>query len=162
MHIALIIHSQTGNTLSVAEKMKENLVALGHQVTLEKVEASNDEEVDATKVVLTSVPKIKYADAYIFGAPVRGFMLSAVMRSYLEQSDSLLDKPTICFLTQYFPFKWMGGNNAMKQFKEILSRKAGHIIASHNINWSAKKKRPKQIEEAVRSVELLLNKLTLS
>lgn len=151
MHIALIIHSKTGNTLSVVEKMKEKLVSLGHTVTLDRLEASNDEEVDATKIVWVKRPKLQPADAYIFGAPVRGFMLSAVMQAYLAHMDELSSKPVICFVTQYFPFKWMGGNNAMKQFKSLLINKKANIVDSHDINWSTKKKRLKQIDAAINS-----------
>lgn len=37
MKIGIILHSQTGNTLSVANKLKEKLISLGHTVNLEQV-----------------------------------------------------------------------------------------------------------------------------
>ena len=37
MNIGMIIHSQTGNTHSVAMKLKEKLSAAGHAVDLERL-----------------------------------------------------------------------------------------------------------------------------
>ena len=156
MHIAIIVYSKTGNTLSVAEKMKEKLLGLGHQVTLERLEAINEAENDVSRIVLCQDIKDYRADAYIFGAPVQGFMLAAVMRAFLKNYDFLADKPVLYYVTQFFPFAWMGGKNAIKQFSHELTGKTAKLVACHDINWSTKKKRTKQIEEAIHSIDLLI------
>ncbi|MGD9964032.1 MAG: flavodoxin family protein [Candidatus Izemoplasmatales bacterium] len=153
MQIAIIIHSETGHTLAVATKMQTKLIAAGHQVSLARIQARNDREVDEQKIEFINCPKLPIADAYIFGAPVRGFMLSPLMKAYLNQIDDLSKKPVICFLTQHFPFKWMGGNQAMKQFKALLLNKNAHIKNHHIFNWSAKKKREKQINVAIHQLD---------
>ena len=42
MKIGILVHSKTGNTYSVAEKLEERLLKEGHLVTFEKVIAEND------------------------------------------------------------------------------------------------------------------------
>ncbi|MDY0345196.1 MAG: flavodoxin [Bacilli bacterium] len=140
LKIAIIIHSKTGNTLSVAEKIKDKLVNLGHQVALERVTASNNDEPEVAKIELSNKPGVEGYDAYVFGAPVNGFMLSGVMRAYLAQISELGNKPVYCFLTQYFPFRWMGGNNALRQFKIALNKKSALVKGTGIVNWSNKKR----------------------
>lgn len=156
MHIAIIVYSKTGNTLYVAEKMKEKLLKSGHQVTLERLEAINEDENDVSKIVLCQDIKDYHADAYIFGAPVHGFMLSSVMQAFLKDFAFLTDKPVLYYVTQFFPFAWMGGKSAIKQFSNELTSKNAKLVAYHDINWSTKKKRAKQIEDAIKSIDLLL------
>ncbi len=43
MKTAIIVHSLTGNTLSVAERLKDNLEKRGVSVYLEKIEPSGGE-----------------------------------------------------------------------------------------------------------------------
>lgn len=69
MKVGIIIHSHTGNTLSVAERLKEKLVAVGHQATIDQVTAVNEDP--SAKVELKTMPDTSTYDALIFGAPVR-------------------------------------------------------------------------------------------
>ena len=46
MNIGIIIHSQTGNTRCVAQKLKEKFSAAGHTVSIESISAANDGESD--------------------------------------------------------------------------------------------------------------------
>lgn len=148
LKIAIIIHSKTGNTRSVAEQIKEKLVALGHQVQLEEIVASNDEEMELTKIVLTKAPKSTDYDGYVFGAPVRAFSLSPIMKAYLSKIQDFQGKPVYCFLTQHFRFRFLGGDNALKQFELALNDKSAQILGTNIVNWKSKK-RARLIEETV-------------
>lgn len=148
MKIGIIVHSHTGNTYSVAEKLKDRLSAAGHSVTLEKVTALNDDQMNPNKIQLKGIPDINTYDALIFGAPVRGFSLSAVMKAYLTNAESLKNKKTACFVTEGFPFPWMGGNRAIAQMKDICSSKGCEVCGTGVINWS-NKKRNSMIAETV-------------
>ena len=46
MTIQLIVHSQTGNTLAVANALKASVEPINHNVTLTHVEANNEREMD--------------------------------------------------------------------------------------------------------------------
>jgi NAD(P)H dehydrogenase (quinone) len=136
MKIGIIVHSHTGNTYSVAQEIKDKLAAAGHNVCLERVSASNEDAAEVGQVQLTGRPCIDEYDALIFGAPVRGFSLSPAMTAYLNQLGSISDKKTACFLTEYFPFPFMGGNQAMKQMKALCGRKGAKVCETGIVNWS--------------------------
>ena len=147
MNIGIIVHSKTGNTYSVAQKFREELMESGHTVTVEKVIAESEDQADAQKIKLTAIPKIDAYNVLIFGAPVRGFSLSPIMEAYLTQVSSLKGKKVCCFMTQFLPFTWMGGDRALKRMKELCEAKGATICGSSIINWN--KSRDKKIEDTV-------------
>lgn len=136
MKIGIIVHSHTGNTLSVAQKLMDKLLAEGHSVSLERVEAINEDQNEAGKVKLKSVPVTDGYDLLIFGAPVRGFSLSPVMAAYLSKMKPITGKKVACFLTQAFPHPAMGGNRAMGQMKELCCSKGVEVCGTGIVNWS--------------------------
>jgi flavodoxin len=156
MKIGIIVHSQTGHTLSVAHKLSEQFLAAGHTVSIEKVVSSNDGETNVNSIVLTNAPKLDGFDMLVFGAPVRGFMLSPVMQAYLLQLPSLRGKIVSGFVTQFFPKATMGGNQAIERLSEICSSKGVEITKSGIINWMNPIKRKKLIVETVDRIAYLV------
>lgn len=148
MNIGIIFHSQTGHTNSVAEKLKEKLLAAGHSVNLEKLEFIGELRSDTRNVQFKSFPNIDEYDALVLGSPVQGFALSPVMASYLTHIKSLQNKKVACLLTQFFPFPSMGGNQALDQLKKICESKGAVICGTAIINWS-NLSRNKKISESV-------------
>lgn len=148
MKIGIIIHSHTGNTLSVAEKLRTAIVAKGHIVQLEKVTAINEDPKVKEKVRLQSIPDLTPYDVIIMGAPVNGFSLSSVMKAYLAQIPLIQGKKVACFVTEYFPKPWMGGNHSIHQMIRSVEDKGGEVIDKGIINWS-NKAREEQIKEMV-------------
>jgi NAD(P)H dehydrogenase (quinone) len=146
MKIGMMVHSQTGNTYSVAQRLQERLLEAGHTVNLEKIVPVNEKEMKPEKIELLTNPTIDGYDILIFACPVWGFSLSAVMKVYLNQLSSLDHKNALCFVTQFFPFAWMGGNNAVKNMKELCKSKGIHVSETGVINWS-NSKRSKSIEQ---------------
>lgn len=152
MNIGIIVHSQTGHTLSVAYKLKEKFIAAGHTVSIEKVTASNDSEANAASIILTDIPKTDGFDMLVFGAPVRGMKLSPVMQAYLLRLPSLKGKHVSAFITQFFPKPVMGGNQALKGLSEICRSKGAEITKSGIINWINPITRKKSIAETVDNI----------
>jgi flavodoxin len=155
MNIGIIVYSHTGNTLSVAEKLEEKLVKAGHAVKIEKVMADNEDQMEADKVQLRRIPDISLYDALIFGSPVRGFSLCAVMTAYLSQLGTLKEKKVFCYLTQFFPSPMMGGNRAMEQMKKICETKGGKVSEYGIVNWS-NLRRSKMISDITEKIGGLL------
>lgn len=139
MNVGIIIHSFTGNTLSVAERIKNALDKLEHKVTIDRVTAVNENPNKSGSVSLNSVPKISSYDILILGAPVRGFSLSPVMKLYLSELKTLQGKKVGCYVTQSFPYAWMGGNNAIRQMVKICKAKGAFVFETGIVNWSNKK-----------------------
>jgi len=156
MNIGIIVHSQTGHTLSVAHKLCERFQAEGHTVSIELVTASNDREMKADSIVLTSKPDIDGFEMLVFGAPVRGYMLSPVMQAYIHQLPSLKDKIVAGFVTQFFPRPSMGGNQSIGLLNEICQSKGARIAKSGIINWLNPFKRKRLIVETVKEIAGIL------
>ena len=140
MKIGIIIHSHTGNTLQVGERIKEKLIKDGHDVTLEQVVAVNEDPNSTLKVELKNSPDISEYEYVILGAPVRAFSLSPVMKQYLLQLSNIKDKKVSCFVTEQLPKAWMGGNRTVKQMKKIILLKEALVINTGVVNWSNKNK----------------------
>ena len=150
MKIGIIIHSHTGNTLSVGEKLREVWGNEGHEVTLERVRAENEEPSEALKTELAEAPEISPYDVVVFGAPVRGFSLSPVMKKYLQQIESLKGKEVFCFVTQQLKSPIFGGNHSLGQMKQLCLSKGERVSKSGIVNWS-NKKREEMMDEIVRN-----------
>ncbi len=138
MNIGIIVHSKTGNTLSVAERLKEQLIKNGHQATVERVSAVNEDPKPQETTVLQMSPDVTPYDRLIFAAPVNAFSLSLVMRAYLAQLPELNGKRADIFVTQQFPHAWMGGNHTLKQMRSLLEAKGGKVYGEAVVNWSHK------------------------
>jgi flavodoxin len=148
MKIGIIVHSQTGNTLAVAKRLKEELIMAGHLVNLEQVMPADENPTAIKDIHLKTIPDTNDYDVLIFGAPVQGFSISPVMKAYLSQLTSLKGKKVGCFVTQYFPYKWMGGTRSVNQMKYICKAKGGSIFEEGIVNWSHKE-REKRITEVL-------------
>ncbi|MDD4437090.1 MAG: flavodoxin domain-containing protein [Tissierellia bacterium] len=151
MKIGIIVHSKTGNTLHVAQKIMGKLKSDGHLVSIEQIIADNDSEIDIKKISLINIPNVSEYDALIFGAPVRGFSLSPIMQAYLTNCAAFNGKKVSCFVTQHFPYPWMGGNRAIEQMKNLCESKDTKMICSSVVNWK-NKKRDKMIAETVKKL----------
>jgi flavodoxin len=143
MKVGIIIHSHTGNTLSVAEKLKDTIAAKGHAVNLERVFAVNEDPSAQGPVELKDIPDVSSYDVLIFGAPVRGFSLTPAMKAYLAQLQALKGKKAGCFVTQQFPFAWMGGNRTIGQMKKACEAKGAVPFSTGIVNWGSKKREEK-------------------
>lgn len=148
MKVGIIVHSKTGNTLHVAQKIVGKLKSEGHLASIEQIIADNDDETDIQKIKLQKLPNVNVYDALIFGAPVRGFSLSPVMQAYLSKCPTFQGKRISCFVTQYLPYPWMGGNRAIEQMKVLCESKNTKILCSSIVNWK-NKKRDEMISETV-------------
>ena len=154
MNIGIILYSETGNTYSVSQKLKEKLVKSGHSVNIERLKVIGKIHPSTKDVKFETLPNIEPYDALVFGSPVQAFSLSSAMRAYLLQTKSLQDKKIAFLVTQSFPFPWLGGNHAIGQMKKICESKGATIRGTAVVNWS-KPSREKQISEIVEKLSKL-------
>ncbi len=154
MKIGILIHSKTGNTLNVAEKIMTKLKADGYLTSIEQITAANDDEADINKIQLTNSPNINDYDIIILGGPVRGFSLSPVLQAYLTKCESLQGKKINCYVTQFFPYPWMGGNRAIAQMKELCESKNAKVMNTSIVNMK-NKNRDKMIVDTVEKLSCI-------
>lgn len=138
MKIGIIVYSQTGNTYSVALKLKEKLTTGSHSVEVERLDA------DSLQIPLN----VGKYDALVLGSPVEGFSLSKTMENYLLQIESFQGKKVALFVTEFFPYPWMGGNQAIKKMKKICESREGAVCGTGVVNWKSKN-REKMIVDTV-------------
>lgn len=149
MKIGIIVFSQTGNTYSVAEKLQRELEKMGILAELERLKVISDK--DDKDVKFEHLPDLSKYDTIIFGAPVEAFSLNSKMKAYFNKVKSLDNKKTAVFVTQHFPYRFMGGNNAIRQMKKICINKGAGIITTGIVNWS-NKKREELIDQLVKRI----------
>jgi len=148
MNIGIIVYSQTGNTLSVAEKVKEKLTVAGHTASLEKVTVAGGRKQGDRDFQLETLPDAGPYDALVFGSAVEAFSLSPVLTAYLKKVGSLEGKKVACLVTQFFPYPWMGGNRAIRQMRKLCQSKGTTVCGSGVVNW-VKFRREKTTAKAV-------------
>lgn len=151
MDIGIIVYSQTGNTLSVAEKLRDALAAKGHAVKIDRVTAEG-EVGPGEPFTLTSKPDPGKYEALVFAAPVMAFTLNPAMKAYLGQIPSIEGKKAACLVTQQLPAGWMGGNRAIRFISRALKDKGADVCCSVIVHWKNEVKRGKQIEGAIAAI----------
>ena len=154
MNIGIILYSETGNTYSVSQKLKEKLVKAGHSANIERLKVIGKVKPGIKDIKFESLPDIELYDALVFGSPVQAFSLSSAMATYLSQIKSLQGKKVAFLVTQFFPFPWLGGNRTIGQMKKACESKGATVCGTAVVNWS-KPSREKQITEMVEKLSKL-------
>lgn len=158
MKIGIIVYSQTGNTYSVVQKLKEKLLTGGHSVNIERITPVGGDKShgkDPSRIQLETLPDASTYDALVFGAPVQGASIPPVMAACLGRLGSLQGKKVACLVTEAFPYPWMGGNRANRQMKEICESKGATVCGTGVVNWMGKQ-REKRISDTVEKLNGLL------
>lgn len=151
MKTVIIVHSMTGNTLSVAEKLKDTLEKRGVNVQLEEVVPSGGENIDElnpSNIIFTNRIDLTEFDNIVMAGPVRGFSMSPVLKAYFDQS-SLKNRKVYIFVTHFLPFSFMGGKSAISQMRRFVEDRGGIVLDSGIIDW----KNPSREREILRLVE---------
>ena len=138
MRLGIIVHSYTGNTFSVAEKLQAKLIETGHQAEIERIKIVGGEQPNSVQFQIENPPDAGQYDALIVGGPVRGFSVSPVIAAYLQQVSSLKDKKVACFVTKHLSSSWTGGNRALKSMKSFCEAKGGTVAGTGIIFWKSK------------------------
>lgn len=148
MKIGMIVYSHSGNTLSVAEKLKERLSAAGHTVTLERLETVAPATLATESDPLKAQPAVDSYDALVLGCPVRGGTPAPPMLTFLEQVESLQGKQVALLVTGFFPFAGWGREQTIAQLKEICDSKGATFQGAESVGWFSLS-RKRQISDAV-------------
>lgn len=134
MKIGIIVYSQTGNTYSVAEKLKAKLASAGHSVNLERITPVSGAK-DGKNIQFGKLPDLTPYDGLVFAAPVQAFSLAPVMAAYMKQLPPLNGKKIACFVTKGLPFTWTGGSGAIGKMKHACESVGGTVGATGFVVW---------------------------
>jgi flavodoxin len=149
--IGLIVYSHTGNTLSVAERLQQELLGRGHRCDLFRLQIEGDSKPGLKHYEFSSLPDLTVYDSLIFASPVHGFSLATPMDSYFRGLVTLQGKLVSLFVTHHFPFAWLGGNRALSQMRTHIVTRGGIVGEAGVINWS-NRKREQEILQLVEQI----------
>ncbi len=129
MKKAVVFYSLTGNTKIVA-----NLFEGFEQLEIK----TNNNYPQSKDNALVETPDISDYDELIFACPTHGARMAKPMVKYMNQLNSLEGKVIYLFITHYFPYKWMGGSQTLKQFRKLVLSKGGEVKAAVSVNWKSR------------------------
>lgn len=146
MKVGIVVYSQTGNTLSVAEKLRDKLAARGHGVSLERLSPTLADPKDLKSFRFDSLPDLSGYEAVVLAAPVQGFSLCRAMAAYLRELPDLSGRLVACFATKQLNSAWTGGSKALASMSEAAEAKGGRVCAAGFVCWKSRQ-REKDIED---------------
>ncbi len=145
MNIGIIVYSYTNNTMSIAKRLESYLLSKGHTASIQSIKADN-ENPNSSSFRLTNQPSTQTYDAIIFGSCVRGFDCAPIFKEYIQNVNSLSNKKIAGFVSQYFPFDSMGGNQALGSMERIIHQKNAQINKLGSIHMKFRNE-DKQVEQ---------------
>ena len=154
MKIGIVVHSFSGNTLSVVERLLEVLTVKGHEVEIVRLQVSGGEDrnqQDINKIDLMPYADLGRLDSLIVAGPVRGFQASPVIKKFFSEVREIEGKSVSIFVTHAFPYSFLGGKSAIGQMAEMCREKGGKVEFTAIIDWGSGR-REKQIEDLVKNI----------
>ena len=94
-------------------------------------------------------------EALVFGSHTEAFQLEQAMKLYFGKIDTLKGINVACISTHQFPFKWMGGNSAVKKMKVLCEEKGAIVLGTAVVDWSPASMRDDKIAAVVNSIASL-------
>jgi hypothetical protein len=145
MKIGIYVHSLTGNTLSVAQRLAERFNEQGHEADIVRLEPVGGEKAgmtDLSKIKLETLPDPGAYDFIVFAGPVRGFSMSLVLGKCFSLLPRLDGKRVACLVTQQLSHPALGGNRAIGQMKTQCALKGARVCATAIVGWKPKVREP--------------------
>lgn len=145
MKINLYIYSMTGNSLSVAQKLVDDVIAPAHTYEISRIKPNDDQQMDIGKILLAPMAGCSNADMIVIGGPVHAFRASPAMVKAAVDMKDLRGKPAAIFVTEALPYDWMGGRSAIRKIEKILTENGANVISTGIIHWN-RSDRQRQID----------------
>lgn len=147
MDIGILVYSYTGNTLSVAERIKEKIQSNGDKAEIHQITCTNGDPNGKNPMTLKDVPDVSKYDKLIIGAPINAFSVCKALKLYFKNTR-INGCQVNCFVTQHFKYSIFGGNRGIKQISNLASKQGATIIKTAIIHWSSKDREQQIVESA--------------
>ena len=132
MNAIIIVHSKTGTTKKFADRIAGKLQEDGHSIKLTQIETDVPIKSGSVrrceKFSITNLPDITNYDTILLGGPVWGFSASPVIIQCINALGDFQGKKALPFVTQGFPFKSMGGKQAITLMSKTAADKKATIL----------------------------------
>ncbi|PNS36530.1 MULTISPECIES: flavodoxin domain-containing protein [unclassified Mesotoga] len=120
MKIGIIAYSKTGNTLYVAEKLRDELISAGKEASVVRLRSET--------------PDLERYEGLVFCTPVNGGAPADTMKSYLAKMKSLEGKKVALMATGLFPAA-LGRRQTLAYMKKICREKGAEICGEASVGW---------------------------
>lgn len=146
MKIEIIVYSETGKTLQLAELVRDKLSGDGHQVGLTRLQTSvpfdSKHMLPEDKIEFTNLPDVGAADMVLVGGPVWAFRsCPAVKKAIRVLGPQIKGKKFLPFVTHAFPFAWMTGTWSVSGMGRIAQNQGAHVLPGVVLSSSGKQDR---------------------
>lgn len=132
MKIIAIVHSKTGITLGLANRIAKALSSKGIELDIVKIEFDGNPEVHAKEggkeFKITNLPDLSTYDTLLIGCPVWAFSPSSVIIKTMNDLPGLKGKTVIPFTTMGFAYKWMGGKQTIRKISSLSISKGARVL----------------------------------
>jgi len=135
MNVAIFVHSRTGNTRSVAVRIRQTLESSGHTARIIDVGTAGGAGGEPGVTTADGVEALNGCEGVIFGSPVHGFSPAPDIDAFIRTIPSLKGRAVACFVTQAFPFPWMGGSRSVRQMAKLCTALGATVSATSVVNW---------------------------
>ncbi len=130
MKTGIVVYSETGNTLGIAEALKERLSEAGKDADILQIRA------DKRRRKLEASPEVEGYDYLVFGAPVHAFTVARPMKLFLKRLSST-DVRVGIYVTQAA----IGKTIALRRMRKMLKKKGASVITGDGVSVALKKGR---------------------
>ncbi|MEO0136584.1 MAG: hypothetical protein ABIL39_05075 [candidate division WOR-3 bacterium] len=133
MHIGIVYYSLTGTTEEFAGRIANSLIKERYNVEMIKIETDVRVTGPGQTFKVLNPPDCTKFDWVLFGGPVWAFRACPVTLEAIKNSRGLENKKVLLFVTMGFPFKILGGSQAINKMTRAAQEhgatvQAGFII----------------------------------
>jgi len=118
--IGIIAYSKTGNTLYVAEKLRDKLISAGKEASVVRLRSET--------------PDLERYEGLVFCSPVNGGAPADAMKSYLAKMEPIEGKKVALMATGLFPAA-LGRRQTLAYMKKICKKKGAEIRGEASVGW---------------------------
>ncbi|MGC9362326.1 MAG: flavodoxin family protein [Candidatus Syntrophosphaera sp.] len=146
MKIEIVVYSETGKTLQLAELVRDKLSGDGHQVGLTRLQTSapfdSKHMLPMDKIEFTNLPDVGAADCVLVGGPVWAFRsCPAAKKAIRDLGPQIKGKKFLPFVTHAFPFDWMAGTWSANGMGRVARNQGADVLSGVVLSGSGKKDR---------------------
>lgn len=128
MHIGIIYYSVTGTTEEFASRIANGLIKEKHHVELIKIKTDVTVSGPGQSFKVLNELDCSKFDFILFGCPVWAFSTCPVLIETIKKSKGLSSKKVIPFVTMGFPFRFLGGTQAIRQIEKTARERGAEVL----------------------------------
>ncbi|MEO0123986.1 MAG: hypothetical protein ABIL69_08310 [candidate division WOR-3 bacterium] len=129
MHIGIIYYSVTGTTEEFASRIANGLIKEKHHVELISIKTDVKVTGPGQSFKILNEPDCSNFDFILFGCPVWAFSACPVLIEVIKKSEGLSGKKVIPFVTMGFPFRFLGGIQAIRQIEKTARGRGAEVLS---------------------------------